>query len=55
MGPQVWPFDKLRTGFSLDAGVRIEAHDRKGLESHGQGVALLDARKDATLGVGIER
>ena len=31
--PPERPFDKLRTGFSLDAGVRIEACDRKGLES----------------------
>ena len=38
-----WPFDKLRTGFSMDAGVRIEARDRKGLESQGQGVALSGA------------
>jgi hypothetical protein len=40
VGPWRWPFDKLSTGFSLDAGVRIKAHDHKGLESHGPGKAL---------------
>jgi hypothetical protein len=41
---EMWsPFDKLRTALSPDAGVRIEARDRKGPESQGQGVALSGA------------
>ena len=32
MRQRAWPFDWLRTGFSLHAGVRCAAHDRQGLE-----------------------
>ena len=39
MNLQRWLCDIHRTAFSLHAGVRIEARERKGLESQGQGVA----------------